>query len=186
VALKILAKNAGHHEAKVMKRIRNISFKGPGAEYLIRLLDQFEQPGNGGTHLCLILELMWQDARSFNPDERILLVQQISKQVCRDLKSYEHLVFCTMVSVLVVLNLTIDLHPNNFLLSLGSTHMTVKELLSKSGPVEDPERYFYERKVGSEWKRIYNSQPLSTPDGDLFFVNTIVVKIADFGLGSSI
>jgi len=81
-----------------------------------------------------------------------------------------------MVSVLVVLNLTIDLHPSNILLSFGSTDMTVKELLSKSERVENPEKYFDERKVGSEWKRIYISQPLSIPDGGLFFLDTMVAK----------
>src|SRR5437667_8724773 len=87
VALKMLARNDTGHELEVLKKI----FAACHSEHIVNLLDHFEQPGDGGTHLCLVLEVMWQDAPSFckgfNPEDRYLLVRKISRYVLQGLDS---------------------------------------------------------------------------------------------------
>ena len=89
MALKILAHNASRHELDVMKRIGAYQNE-PGAAHVIHLLDHFEQPGSAGAHLCLVLELMWQNAIDFckglDDDTRLAVVRQVSAQSLRGLE----------------------------------------------------------------------------------------------------
>ena len=57
---------------------------------MVQLLDHFEYTGPNGTHLCLVLELMWQDVESFlqgyrEAELRLQLTKRISKQLLRAL-----------------------------------------------------------------------------------------------------
>ena len=58
MALKVLAHGTGSPELEIMLRIKNASHL-PGAENVIRLLDYFEHIRPNGSHLCLVLDLMW-------------------------------------------------------------------------------------------------------------------------------
>jgi serine/threonine-protein kinase SRPK3 len=54
--------------------------------HVIELLDHFEHTGPNGTHLCLVLELMWRDVGSFVaghydwPDIRTAIAKAIATQ----------------------------------------------------------------------------------------------------------
>jgi hypothetical protein len=91
VALKILARDASRHELNVLRRITAASHGT--SEQIINFLDHFEQLGDEGTHLCLVLEIMWQDAmsfcRGFSPEDRLLLVRQISGYLLQGLESLQ-------------------------------------------------------------------------------------------------
>jgi len=88
VALEVLARDNNRHELTVQKRIRNATH---GVNrYIVNLLDHFELEGDKGTYLCLVLEVMWQDAsrfcRGFNPDERAVLTNWISRHILQGLE----------------------------------------------------------------------------------------------------
>ena len=97
MALKILARDASRHELNVMKQI-GTSRNDPNAARVVHLLDHFEQPGNAGTHLCLVLELMWQNAVEFckglDDNSRLRVVRRISTQT---LQGVEFLHKCGIV-----------------------------------------------------------------------------------------
>jgi serine/threonine protein kinase len=92
VALKILAQDNDRHELDVLKRIKTATQSTP--EHIINLLDYFEI-GDEETHLCLVLEVMWQDAfkfcSGFSADDRVLLAKQISGHVLQGLESLQRL-----------------------------------------------------------------------------------------------
>lgn len=77
----------------ILKRIKESSSKDPAAAaFVLCLLDYFEHSGPNGTHLCLVLELMWQDVLGFLEGYRDLgvelrypLVRKISKQLVQGL-----------------------------------------------------------------------------------------------------
>ena len=85
--------------------------------------------------------------------------------------------------------LILDLRPQNFLLTFGSTAITVQELLAAEKSEEqygDPNKdMIYEdpNSVGV----IYASRPVAlVADGELVDLSKMKVKIADFGKGSFI
>ena len=68
VALKVLALGASHREIEIMQRMADVDMtrSEPGfGENVVKLLDFFEQPGINGSHLCLVMELMWQNIEGF-------------------------------------------------------------------------------------------------------------------------
>ena len=66
----------------------------PGAENVVQLLDHFVHVGPNGTHLFLVLQLMWHNLSTFldpylNPsssDLRLLLAKRISPQILHGLR----------------------------------------------------------------------------------------------------
>jgi serine/threonine protein kinase len=91
VVLKILAQNNDRHELEVLKSIKSANTHSTN-KYIVNLLDYFKIRE---THLCLVLEVMWQDALKFclgfNPEDRVLLVRQISNHVLLGLESLHSL-----------------------------------------------------------------------------------------------
>ena len=91
VALKVLRHGYGRRELAVLQRLQQSQHLE--TEYVVQLLDYFEHFGRNGTHLCLVLELMWQDLMLFfqgyydNPGGRLRLVKPITKQILRGLES---------------------------------------------------------------------------------------------------
>ena len=85
--MKVLAQDQGPHELDVMLRIRETALPENQFAHIVRLLDHFQHKGETGTHLCLILELMWQDtqefSKSFITESRISLAKRISEQVLK-------------------------------------------------------------------------------------------------------
>jgi hypothetical protein len=82
--------------------------------------------------------------------------------------------------------LTLDLHPLNFLIGFKPISTTVDQLIKKSVPEEDPEKHYRNRIVDSREERFYGSQPLRLADGAPFNLEDMCVKIFDFGHGISI
>ena len=78
---------------EILERIKESSSKDPAAAaFVLGLLDHFEHSGPNGTHLCLVLELMWQDVwgflegyRDLGVETRYPLVRKISKQLVQGL-----------------------------------------------------------------------------------------------------
>jgi hypothetical protein len=66
VALKIL-KQAGapRREFDILQKLSESAPDGKYSEHVIRLLYHFEHNGLEGAHLCLVFDLMWQDACAF-------------------------------------------------------------------------------------------------------------------------
>lgn len=60
--------------------------------HVIKLLDHFEYRGENGMHLCLILELMWDNVSNFfqgygaDPNIRLALTKTVTKQLINGLK----------------------------------------------------------------------------------------------------
>jgi hypothetical protein len=90
----VLANNADCREVEILERIKESSSKDPvAAAFVLGLLDHFEHSGPNGTHLCLVLELMWQDVlgflegyRDLGLEKRYPLVRKISKQLVQGLR----------------------------------------------------------------------------------------------------
>jgi serine/threonine protein kinase len=87
VALKVLAHGASRHELEVMQRIGNQAL---AAQHLVQVLDHFEYEDPNGTHLCLVMELMWQDVQGFmegyrdsNAEVRFPVAKRIAYQVIK-------------------------------------------------------------------------------------------------------
>lgn len=88
MALKVLSHGTGSRELEIMLRIRDAS-PHPGAENVVQLLDYFEHIGPNGSHLCLVLELMWNTLSAFmgpycepyDSEMRLQLAKPISKQI---------------------------------------------------------------------------------------------------------
>ena len=95
VALKVLASNASRRELDIMKRLRESSLKSEGAKYVVQMLDHFEHIGPNGSHLCVVMELMWQDVLGFlegyryELEQRLPLVKRLSEQIFEGL-NYVH------------------------------------------------------------------------------------------------
>lgn len=71
----------GYAELRVLSIIKE---KASQMENLIQLIDHFEHDGLNGTHLCLVLELMWMNVRSFigardQPKDRIIYIDHRNK-----------------------------------------------------------------------------------------------------------
>jgi serine/threonine-protein kinase SRPK3 len=64
----------------------------PYSSHLVQLLDHFECVGPDGRHICLVLELSWQDFGSFSQgyeselDNRLRLIKKITKQLIQALE----------------------------------------------------------------------------------------------------
>jgi serine/threonine-protein kinase SRPK3 len=68
-----------------------LSNKYPAPENIIKLLDHFELIGPNGSHICLILELMWADVGTFmgeqySPEVRMSTGREIARQVLKGLE----------------------------------------------------------------------------------------------------
>ncbi|KAL9102567.1 MAG: hypothetical protein Q9163_002285 [Psora crenata] len=59
-AIKILVSELSqdNHEAQILNRLSQGPAGHPGKKHIVQLLDQFQQEGPNGTHLCLVLELL--------------------------------------------------------------------------------------------------------------------------------
>lgn len=83
--------------------------------------------------------------------------------------------------------LILDLRPQNFLLTFGSTAITIKELLAAEKSQEqygDPKRDMIHEDPNGIGV-IYASRPVAlVADGELVELGKMKVKIADFGKGS--
>jgi len=83
--LKIFAQSASRRELDVLLRLRDRLL---GNEDIVELLDHFELVGTNGQHLCLVLELMWQDTQEFmngvfDAKARISVARRMSSQILR-------------------------------------------------------------------------------------------------------
>jgi len=91
-------------ELEVMKRLseRAEAAEGsPGSHQVVQLPDYFEHTGPNGTHLCLVLELMWGDIislfrgyRNSGPESTLPLVKVVARQL---LQGLEHLEACGVI-----------------------------------------------------------------------------------------
>jgi serine/threonine-protein kinase SRPK3 len=94
VSLKILAHGASRRELEVMQKLAQVNPDHPTASsHVVQLLDHFEYQVTNGTHLCLVLELMWQDVQGFvegyrdsDATLRFPVVKIIAKQVVEGLE----------------------------------------------------------------------------------------------------
>jgi serine/threonine protein kinase len=177
-----------------MQRISAESLLRPlqAAEFVVQLLDHFEYTGPNGTHLCLVLELMWQDVWGFlegyrhdaEPEYRLPLVKRISRQLAEGLK---FLHTCGVVhngNNPQLFKLIIDFHVKNFLVGLkAATPLTVSEVLAQDKSIHTLTSDYMSLKTDNNL-RVYYSQPLcGFLDGESFAVENIIIKIADFGKG---
>jgi serine/threonine-protein kinase SRPK3 len=85
VALKVMRLSAPRYELDISNRLQ--SFRGtPASEYVVQTLDFFDHPGPNGAHLCIVMELMWQDVCTFlngyyqDGEERFPLIKEISRK----------------------------------------------------------------------------------------------------------
>lgn len=62
--------------------------------------------------------------------------------------------------------------------------MSVQQLLSMSVAVDDPNDAYQEYRYNGKLFRICDSQPITLPDGATISLDSMNVKIADFGHGS--
>lgn len=189
VALKIMAHDADRRELHILERISG------GSEHITQLLDHFELAGPNGTHLCLVLEVMWQNVLGFlegysNEPALVPLVKKISKQVIQGLQ-YLQTMGIIHNGITHFSNLILDVHPRNFLVSFRSTPLTLSELLAGDHSVSiygtESANAYFEWSPGPEYEkvRIYTSHPICRfLDGEAFALDDIVIKIADFGKGS--
>jgi serine/threonine-protein kinase SRPK3 len=88
VALKVLAHKADRRELDILKRFQKLAAMDPFSSFVLRLIDHFEHSGPNGTHLCLVLELMWGDVaglmegyRDTELELRLPLVKHISRKL---------------------------------------------------------------------------------------------------------
>lgn len=79
--------------------------------------------------------------------------------------------------------LTIDLHPMNFLVSFGAQNLSIEQLLAMSLPVEDSSDAYEDYRYDGKMVRVYDSQPITLPDGATISFDSMNVKIGDFGHG---
>jgi serine/threonine-protein kinase SRPK3 len=68
-----------------------LSNKYPVPENIIKLLDHFELMGPNGSHLCVVLELMWVDVGTFmgaqySSEVRMSAGREIAMQILRSLE----------------------------------------------------------------------------------------------------
>jgi serine/threonine protein kinase len=145
VALKVLQQDRGQHELDIMKRITVMAESSGlvGGRHVMRLLDSFEHVSESGTHLCLVLELMWQDALRFldalRDELQIAEVKRMAQQILRGVK---FLHTCGIMHngntkiTFPAFELMIDLHPMNFLVSFETQNMSVEQFLAMSSPVD--------------------------------------------------
>ena len=83
--MKIFAQSASRRELDVLLRLRERLL---GNEYIVELLDHFELAGTNGKHLCLVLELMWQNTQDLmkgvvDAKSRISVARRMSSQILR-------------------------------------------------------------------------------------------------------
>lgn len=86
--MKVLALNASRHELDIMLRLKTHA-DSPLSKYVVQLLDSFEH----ASHLCLVMELMWQNIHSFlegytddAEGHHLPLVRNISRQLLEGLE----------------------------------------------------------------------------------------------------
>lgn len=193
VALKVLALGASRRELEIMQRMTEVAQSQPGlGENVVKLLDFFEQPGINGYHLCLVMELMWQDITGFmqsygncKAEVTVPLTQTIARQA---LQGLEFLKQCNVVhngtDDINTSNIT-DLHLRNLLFKFGPSDMTLGELLRKDKNSGEPENFgIYTLDDGRQVK-YFQSHPLhGFGVGDQIRLDDMIIKIADFGHGT--
>jgi hypothetical protein len=161
------------------------------------MLDYFEHPGPKGAHLCVVMELMWQDLCAFmrgyfdDDEERLPLVKEISKK-CLECLSALH--GCGIVhngnfncSRTFRCNNIKDFHLRNLMVSIGAPPSTLSEVVEREARTTDPapaDDYSVFTNVRTGYQsRIYHSQPICLKSGQLFSAKDIRLKVADFGHG---
>src|SRR5579859_4586270 len=65
VALKVLAHGASAKEMDVIQTLKAQASPASFNRHVVQLLDQFEYEDSNGLHICLVLELMWQNVQDF-------------------------------------------------------------------------------------------------------------------------
>jgi serine/threonine protein kinase len=191
--LKVLKQGEGRYELNVLKYIRAGDVVVPDfpQSNVVQLLDDFEHVSESGTYLCLVLELMWQDIQAFvkglSDEARVIVVKAMSRQIIAGV-SYLHGVgiIHNGTAKIPMLKLTGDLHPMNFLVGFGTQDLSVEELVAMSLPVEDPSDAYEDYRWDGKLVRVYDSQPITLSDGATISPDSMIVKIADFGLGTSL
>lgn len=88
MALKVNADKAGYRELNVLLQLRNTC---SAPENIIKVLDHFEFSGQNGSHLCIVMELMWIDVGTFmggqcSPEVKMSVGREIARQVLRGLE----------------------------------------------------------------------------------------------------
>lgn len=96
------------------------------------MLDYFERPRPNGIHLCIVMELMWQDFHSSlqgyrcDGETRISLVKEMSRQTFECLYALHGCgVIHNGIEILIFQTNALDLHLKN-LISIGSPPSSVK------------------------------------------------------------
>jgi serine/threonine-protein kinase SRPK3 len=183
--MKVHADKAGHRELEVFLRLGQ-----DHSEHIVSLLDHFELTGPNGKHLCLVLELMWADAGSFMggqynwPEIRTTVAKEVSKQLLKGIEDLNK-IGVRHNGCFFIKWLTLDLRPQNYLLTFDNRAMSVQELLKVENSTDQDhlEGVAYEDPNGV-WV-IYHSRPLSlVSDGEPVDLGKMKVKIADFGKAS--
>ncbi|XP_040009364.1 SRSF protein kinase 3 [Xiphias gladius] len=118
VAVKVLKSGAGFAQAgqdelALLRCASGPTSRHPSSQRIVQLLDEFKLAGSNGVHMCLVLELLGPDLRSWqrcfgNPGLSWLWVKQILTQVLRGL-DYLH-TQCKIIHT--------DIKPENILLCL--------------------------------------------------------------------
>ncbi|KAJ8390121.1 hypothetical protein AAFF_G00109950 [Aldrovandia affinis] len=119
VAVKVLKSGesftqAGQDELALLRCVCGPNKKHPHSQRIVQLLDEFKLAGENGVHVCLVLELLGPDLRSWqdcfgNPGLPLLWVKHIIQQVLQGL-DYLHNQ-CKIIHT--------DIKPENILLCMG-------------------------------------------------------------------
>lgn len=93
------AAGEGYQELEVLRHMASHA-DHPFSSCVVQLLDHFEFVGPQEKHLCLVLELQWQDFVSFSrgygrePEMRLRLIKKVAKQL---LHALDYLEACGVV-----------------------------------------------------------------------------------------
>jgi len=194
VALKILAHGKGVRELNVMLRLKNC-LSHPGADNIVQLLDHFYHSGPNGTHLCLVLELMWQDLTVFmsqfnyKPVLRVSVAREISKQILEGVNFLQRRgAIHNGKRTHSQQSIMTDLHPRNILVGFQPARWRVSDIY----PFTLPKIFELPTTVGSGNRPLnpsvqmvtrYSSLPIGFPNGYVVRFEDLRIKISDFDLG---
>ncbi|GAA6223543.1 SRSF protein kinase 3-like [Lates japonicus] len=165
IAVKVLKSGAGFTQAgqdelSLLRCASGPTSRHPSSQRIVQLLDEFKLAGVNGVHMCLVLELLGPDLRSWqlcfgNPGLPRLWVKQILTQVLQGL-DYLH-TQCKIIHT--------DIKPENILLCLEEQSHKVPAGGSSSSSVL----------TGKEAKSTEKEQV------NPYSLKEITVKIADLG-----
>jgi hypothetical protein len=69
-------------------------------------------------------------------------------------------------------------------LQFGTQNLSVEELVAMSLPVENPNDAYEDYRWDGKLIRVYDSQPTTLSDGATISLDSMIIKITDFGLGT--